>query len=121
MKPDPDNAPELDWTPAKAAFAGSLASYFRRDADVPAAVARRMQETADALNELVGEECPERTGRLKRSRFTRATGPGEHDVGVSAPYGADVELGTSKRAADPFLRRALARLPGRVRRIWGGR
>ena len=65
------------------------------------AVARKILEYAD-------EEVPVRTGELQLSGDIGTTENG-HEVFYSAPHAIPVHNGTTKRPANPFLSRAVAR------------
>jgi HK97 gp10 family phage protein len=92
------------------------------------AVQTAMQETAEAAKAAAEERCPVDTGLLKSSIFAQVDAPGASarrtlTVGADAPYAAYVELGTSRMAAQPFIRPAVdaeaPRLTERIRAAIG--
>lgn|GEM_PF-4667907 len=56
---------------------------------------------------------PVDTGHLKNTIFSEVSN-GVGRVGASADYATEVELGTSKQAAQPFLRPAVIRTHGGI-------
>lgn len=55
---------------------------------------------------------PVRSGRLKGSIFSMLTGQGSVIIGATEDYAAEVELGTSRMSAQPYLRPALFKKRG---------
>lgn len=50
---------------------------------------------------------PVRTGFLRSTIFSRISGSLEVEIGASSPYALWVEMGTSRTAAQPYLRPAI--------------
>ena len=69
-------------------------------------VNRAMEAIGKDVMERAKEYCPVDTGRLRDS-ITYETGDMSVAVGSDVEYAAYVELGTSKMAAQPYLRPAL--------------
>jgi HK97 gp10 family phage protein len=66
-----------------------------------------MDEAASVASTEAKRLAPVRTGRLKKSIRKSHTQQGEYRVGSNVPYSGFVEYGTSKMAAQPFLRPAM--------------
>ena len=65
---------------------------------------------SDIGNEIADDArfyVPVRTGALKASIFSMLTGQGSVIIGATEDYAAEVELGTSRMSAQPYLRPAL--------------
>lgn len=91
-----------------------MADGFRFDpnglAALDRAIAAELQRRAIRVEAAAKRYCPVDTGRL-RSSITHETGTDERGpvarIGTNVDYGVYVEVGTSRAAAQPFLRPAL--------------
>lgn len=63
--------------------------------------------------------CPVKTGTLKRSITHNFLDEHTAIVGSNVEYAPFVELGTSKMAARPYLRPALHKNLGAIKRLFG--
>jgi HK97 gp10 family phage protein len=92
-------------------------------AKITEAVLQAMDETADAAKSAAQERCPVDTGRLRDSidAIVDQSGGSQRrrlTLFAAAPYALYVELGTSRMAAQPFLRPAMdAEAPKLTQRI----
>ncbi len=79
------------------------------------AIQAAMQATAEAAKAEAQSLAPVRTGLLRSSIYADVNAPGGSArrtlvLGADAPYALYVELGTSRQAAQPFLRPAIDKI-----------
>lgn len=66
-------------------------------------IGERLQEFGETMVEIARDNVPVDTGNLKRSIHFEKTGEQSGKIETRCGYGAYVELGTRKQAAQPFL------------------
>lgn len=83
-------------------------------------VERRLRNQEGPLRERIVALAPVRTGKLRSGIVVevvqRATGPVLSAGARGVPYALAVEFGTTDTPAQPFLRPALAEMPGKIKR-----
>lgn len=67
-----------------------------------------LSEVTDFIKQEAKRLCPVETGALQRSIEASIISDTESEVSTDMPYAAPVEYGTSKMAAQPFLRPAIS-------------
>ena len=77
-----------------------------------------MQKAVLVVERQAKEDCPVDTGRLRSSITSEVSGD-EGRVGTNVEYAADVEFGTSRRPATPFLFPALEKQKDRIKELLG--
>ncbi len=78
-----------------------------REEEVDSAAKAYMRKIGQKLVKKAKEKCPVKTGRLRDSIRIMKVDEDTVIVGSNVEYALEVERGTSKRAAKPFLRPAL--------------
>jgi HK97 gp10 family phage protein len=73
------------------------------EAQLMARLTRAVYATAAAIEASAKQRAPVDTGFLRSSIQARPVGPAEAEVSVGAEYGAHVEYGTRRQAAQPYL------------------
>jgi HK97 gp10 family phage protein len=81
-------------------LAAQLKAY---EQQVKAAADRVLAEHANEVAQLAKELAPVKTGKLRDSIQVVRDGDLHYKVEATAPYAADVELGTANMEAEPFL------------------
>lgn len=73
--------------------------------ELAGALERALERCGERAGDYARQQCPVDTGRLRAS-IAHQVLPGEQTVhiGTDVPYAPYVELGTSRSAAQPFLR-----------------
>lgn len=94
-----------------------LASALDTVAETVAAEARRLLDGAGARPSQPGEPPADPSGVLADVITTGRAADGSAAVTAAAPYAAALEYGTTRMAARPFLRPAVANAEGTVRDI----
>lgn len=74
--------------------------------NIEEAKAQLLEQLAQQVEDEAAERVPVLTGNLRDTLFHQVEGD-KAIVGATAEYAADVELGTSQQAAQPYLRPAL--------------
>lgn len=81
---------------------------FRRiDADASALLVNAQYSNAVDLQQTARKRARERTGRMKREIRIVKTGPLAYNIEAPTPYASFNEFGTTRMAAQPFLRPAV--------------
>lgn len=86
-----------------------------RDTKVEAA--KRLDKAAFLVERVAKKNAPVKTGRFRSSIISQRTGL-VSQIGSSVNYALPLELGTSRMAARPTLRNALAVSLGSIKRIF---
>jgi len=90
--------------------------------EVDRLISQKLVTAAVMVERTAKEECPVLTGTLRRSITHEPTVPErEVLVGTNVEYAAYVELGTSKMAAQPYLRPALEANVNEIRKLFKAR
>ena len=79
---------------------------------------RGMQKAVLIVERQAKKDCPVDTGRLRSSITSEVSGD-EGKVGTNVEYAADVELGTTRRPATPYLFPALEKQKDRIKELLG--
>jgi len=87
------------------------------DAEIEAEFDRRMRLTAEAIAAKARDICPVDSGALQASIHVEGGG-GDYSVIADVSYAEAVEYGTSKMAAQPYLRPAVELARAEIEAIW---
>ena len=79
---------------------------------------RKLTKSVLVIERKAKQVCKRKTGTLARS-ITHQVEEDKGVVGTNIDYAPHVELGTSKMAAQPYLRTALETNMGKIKRIFG--
>lgn len=90
------------------------------DSEIETVVALKLAQSAEIVAAAAQAMCPRESGELAASIHVESHGSEGADVVADAPYALNVELGTHKQSAHPFLRPALDVSRGAVQAIWEG-
>lgn len=83
-----------------------------------------MQKACTVVRNDAARICPVDTGRLRSSLAYEIETKGKEiigRIGTNVEYSIFVEYGTSRMAAQPYLRPALEKNKGRIRRLLAGK
>ena len=72
------------------------------------------------LEDKVKNNAPKKTGKLKSSIKLEEVKKGEIKITAKTDYAASVEFGTSKKAANPFMRSALKESKSKILKQFKG-
>ncbi len=80
----------------------------------------RLETAARMVERTAKQIVPIKTGTLKRS-ITHVTQKTKAIVGSNLSYAPHIEMGTTKHAAQPYLRPALMANIDKIKRLFGGK
>lgn len=79
---------------------------------------RAVLRTAEAAFSAARKSCPVKTGRLKKS-LTLSSEGSRAEIFTEVEYAAEVELGTGRQAAQPYLSKGIAEAKKQAADIFG--
>ena len=82
-------------------------------------IQKGLQKAVLVVERQAKEDCPVDTGRLRASITSEVSGD-EGKVGTNVEYAADVEFGTVRQSAQPFLFPALEKNRDKIKELIGG-